>query len=185
MPDFASRSDARTSCVLFPIDETMPIPVTTTRLIEKRSSADPFPWRGFILRSRGQRYPIGRAKARRLPLGCRGRRPPTARPQKNRDVADGSGGDGRDIREAWHGLLRGFNHDPQGGGGRGKELDRRCLRGGEHQRYPLGGDSFRRREAPLAHHDRIPPPGSGYRAVPARARFPSETDGAPAATHLL
>src|SRR3954454_21545528 len=73
MPDFASRSDARTSCVLFPIDETMPIPVTTTRLIEKRSSADPFPWRGFILRSRGQRYPIGRAKARRLPLGCRGR----------------------------------------------------------------------------------------------------------------
>ena len=32
-PDFASRSDASTSCVLLPMDETMPIPVTTTRLI--------------------------------------------------------------------------------------------------------------------------------------------------------
>src|SRR3954449_5055812 len=33
MPERASRSDARTSCVLLPIDETIPIPVTTTRLI--------------------------------------------------------------------------------------------------------------------------------------------------------
>src|SRR3990167_4529533 len=30
-PDLASRSEARTSLALFPIDETMPIPVTTTR----------------------------------------------------------------------------------------------------------------------------------------------------------
>src|SRR6185312_12441992 len=33
MPDLASRSDARTSWVLLPMDETMPMPVTTTRLI--------------------------------------------------------------------------------------------------------------------------------------------------------
>src|SRR6202140_3606710 len=33
MPDLASRSDASTSWVLFPIDETTPIPVTTTRFI--------------------------------------------------------------------------------------------------------------------------------------------------------
>src|SRR5262245_41534046 len=31
MPLFASRSEASTSCVLLPMDETMPIPVTTTR----------------------------------------------------------------------------------------------------------------------------------------------------------
>jgi hypothetical protein len=29
----ASRNEASTSCVLLPMDETMPIPVTTTRLI--------------------------------------------------------------------------------------------------------------------------------------------------------
>src|SRR5688500_13169217 len=33
MPDFASRKEASTSCVLLPMDDTMPIPVTTTRLI--------------------------------------------------------------------------------------------------------------------------------------------------------
>src|SRR5450756_1167045 len=33
IPDLASRRLARTSCVLLPMDETMPIPVTTTRLI--------------------------------------------------------------------------------------------------------------------------------------------------------
>src|SRR5262245_59320011 len=33
-PDLASRRDARTSCVLFPIEETTPMPITTTRLIE-------------------------------------------------------------------------------------------------------------------------------------------------------
>jgi hypothetical protein len=33
MPDFASRRLANTSCVLLPMDETMPIPVTTTRRI--------------------------------------------------------------------------------------------------------------------------------------------------------
>src|ERR1700684_233205 len=33
MPDLASRNDATTSCVLLPMDETMPIPVTTTRFI--------------------------------------------------------------------------------------------------------------------------------------------------------
>src|SRR6185437_2286842 len=34
MPDLASRRLARTSWVLLPMDETMPIPVTTTRLIQ-------------------------------------------------------------------------------------------------------------------------------------------------------
>src|SRR5262245_30761864 len=34
MPDLASRSEASTSWVLFPIEETIPMPVTTTRLIE-------------------------------------------------------------------------------------------------------------------------------------------------------
>src|SRR5437868_12909111 len=40
MPDLASRRLARTSWVLLPIDETMPIPVTTTRLM-LASSASP------------------------------------------------------------------------------------------------------------------------------------------------
>src|SRR6185436_11192953 len=35
MPDLPSLSEARTSWVLFPIEETMPMPVTTTRLIGK------------------------------------------------------------------------------------------------------------------------------------------------------
>jgi len=38
MPDFASRRLASTSWVLLPIDETIPIPVTTTRLITPASS---------------------------------------------------------------------------------------------------------------------------------------------------
>jgi hypothetical protein len=33
MPERASRSEASTSWVLLPMDETMPIPVTTTRLM--------------------------------------------------------------------------------------------------------------------------------------------------------
>src|SRR5579885_326456 len=36
IPGFASRSEARTSWVLFPIAETMPIPVTATRLIPQK-----------------------------------------------------------------------------------------------------------------------------------------------------
>src|ERR1043165_2255437 len=39
MPDFASRNPARTSWVLLPIDETMPIPVTTTRLMLSSSAS--------------------------------------------------------------------------------------------------------------------------------------------------
>src|SRR5262249_39534107 len=39
MPDLASRRLARTSCVLLPMDETMPIPVTTTRLIVASSAS--------------------------------------------------------------------------------------------------------------------------------------------------
>src|SRR5262245_65877047 len=35
MPDFASRSEASTSWVLFPIEDTTPMPVTTTRLIRE------------------------------------------------------------------------------------------------------------------------------------------------------
>src|SRR5476651_2911356 len=42
MPDFASRNDATTSCLLLPMDETMPIPVTTTRLMNSSFSADRF-----------------------------------------------------------------------------------------------------------------------------------------------
>jgi hypothetical protein len=34
MPDFASLSEASTSWVVFPIEDTIPMPVTTTRLID-------------------------------------------------------------------------------------------------------------------------------------------------------
>jgi hypothetical protein len=33
MPDFASRNEASTSWALLPIEDTIPIPVTTTRLM--------------------------------------------------------------------------------------------------------------------------------------------------------
>ncbi len=36
MPDFASRRFATTSWVLFPIEETIPIPVTTTRRMRSK-----------------------------------------------------------------------------------------------------------------------------------------------------
>src|SRR6516165_188498 len=39
MPDLASRRLAKTSWVLLPIDETMPIPVTTTRLMHASSAS--------------------------------------------------------------------------------------------------------------------------------------------------
>src|SRR5437870_11102781 len=39
MPDLASRRLASTSWVLLPMDETMPIPVTTTRLITASSAS--------------------------------------------------------------------------------------------------------------------------------------------------
>ena len=39
MPDLASRKLASTSWVLLPIDETMPIPVTTTRLMNASSAS--------------------------------------------------------------------------------------------------------------------------------------------------
>src|SRR6201993_479078 len=39
MPDLASRRLARTSWVLLPMDETMPIPVTTTRLMNASSAS--------------------------------------------------------------------------------------------------------------------------------------------------
>src|SRR3954464_14460499 len=47
MPDFASRRLASTSWVLFPMDETMPIPVTTTRLM----TASPKSLSFFVMRS--------------------------------------------------------------------------------------------------------------------------------------
>src|ERR1700731_2681336 len=37
MPDLASRKEASTSWLLFPIEDTIPIPVTTTRLILQNS----------------------------------------------------------------------------------------------------------------------------------------------------
>src|SRR5262249_19947487 len=43
MPDFASRRLASTSCVLLPMDETMPIPVTTTRLMPASSASSSCP----------------------------------------------------------------------------------------------------------------------------------------------
>src|SRR2546430_17422677 len=50
MPDFASRKLASTSWVLLPMEETMPIPVTTTRLMLASSA---FParngWRVAIM----------------------------------------------------------------------------------------------------------------------------------------
>src|SRR5947208_14627654 len=47
MPDFASCRLASTSWVLFPMDETMPIPVTTTRLM----TASPKSLSFFVMRS--------------------------------------------------------------------------------------------------------------------------------------
>ena len=41
MPDLASRSEASTSWVLLPIEETMPMPVTTTRLMLSHCSCVP------------------------------------------------------------------------------------------------------------------------------------------------
>ncbi len=41
MPDFASRSEAVTSSVLLPIEDTIPIPVTTTRRIAFSFTPDP------------------------------------------------------------------------------------------------------------------------------------------------
>src|SRR6478672_612164 len=38
MPDFVSRNEASTSWVLLPIEDTIPIPVTTTRLMSQSSS---------------------------------------------------------------------------------------------------------------------------------------------------
>jgi hypothetical protein len=39
MPDFASRKFAKTSWVVLPMEETMPIPVTTTRLMLASSAS--------------------------------------------------------------------------------------------------------------------------------------------------
>src|SRR5215469_5750024 len=45
MPDLASRRLANTSCVLLPMDETMPIPVTTTRLMDASRMTARLEWR--------------------------------------------------------------------------------------------------------------------------------------------
>src|SRR5262245_28639953 len=45
MPDFASRSEATTSCALLPSEETIPSPVTATRLMAKTPS-----WSGAAAR---------------------------------------------------------------------------------------------------------------------------------------
>src|SRR3990172_6084232 len=50
-PDLASRNEASTSWVLFPIEETIPMPVTTTRLIETISPRLLAPLRQFADRS--------------------------------------------------------------------------------------------------------------------------------------
>ena len=60
MPDLASRRLASTSCVLLPIDETMPIPVTTTRLITQP--------RLHLECERAARS--ARSRAAHAPLGC-------------------------------------------------------------------------------------------------------------------
>ena len=52
MPDFASRSEASTSCALLPMDDTMPRPVTTTRRMPLCSSLRPLSgWNRPTLRS--------------------------------------------------------------------------------------------------------------------------------------
>jgi hypothetical protein len=57
MPDLASRSEAVTSSVLLPIEDTIPIPVTTTRriafsftplLVERQSIGSGLPRRRYI-----------------------------------------------------------------------------------------------------------------------------------------
>jgi hypothetical protein len=50
MPDFASLSDASTSWVLLPMDETIPIPVKTTRLMSTNSPPLLFFYRGVPCR---------------------------------------------------------------------------------------------------------------------------------------
>src|SRR6476646_2022414 len=45
IPDLASRRLANTSCVLLPMDETMPIPVTTTRLMDASRMTPRLEWR--------------------------------------------------------------------------------------------------------------------------------------------
>src|SRR5262249_37837243 len=62
MPDLASRRLATTSWVLLPMDETMPIPVTTTRLMPASSAS----YRGAP-RAAGRRRP--RSGAARLQDG--------------------------------------------------------------------------------------------------------------------
>ena len=64
MPDFASRRLASTSWVLLPMDETMPIPVTTTRLMIASSA--------FRLRvTLGRRRDAGDCRAAcQAPAGC-------------------------------------------------------------------------------------------------------------------
>src|SRR6266481_7961175 len=64
MPDFASRKDATTSLALLPMDETMPIPVTTTRLMVFLS------WKSSNERLRG--CPLGRRRSRRRLQGRHG-----------------------------------------------------------------------------------------------------------------
>src|SRR6266511_3510453 len=69
MPDFASRRAATTSCTLFPMLETMPRPVTTTRRISSLSSglrrleqADAKIHRGIDGLAIGFEKPVGNAE---------------------------------------------------------------------------------------------------------------------------
>src|SRR5712671_3593207 len=68
IPDFASRRLASTSCVVLPMDETMPIPVTTTRLMPASSASS---WRSRGLRlAQNARAPAGRLRAARRDRGA-------------------------------------------------------------------------------------------------------------------
>src|ERR1700704_6305805 len=68
IPDFASRRLASTSCVVLPMDETMPIPVTTTRLMPASSASS---WRSRGLRfAEHARAPAGPLRAARRDRGA-------------------------------------------------------------------------------------------------------------------
>jgi hypothetical protein len=73
MPDFASRRLASTSWALFPMEDTMPMPVTTTRLMDQFSCACVFarwtPDKGFLCIRRAGRY-AGAAAIRSAAFAC-------------------------------------------------------------------------------------------------------------------
>ena len=79
MPDLASRRLASTSWVLLPMDETMPMPVTTTRLMVASFASDHARRIGRRLRSALAASRLGVSRIRRARLLQRSRNSPTLR----------------------------------------------------------------------------------------------------------